>query len=77
VATNEVKLSYPDVLWGFFNYWVLATEAMDRLRSSEVGGIAHACEFETSLYCSLDSERVNQEMAIQEVPTPTVKGGKN
>jgi hypothetical protein len=38
-------------LAGAVAHWALAKEAVDRLRQSEFpGGMAHACEFETSLY---------------------------
>lgn len=37
-------------------------------RTSGQGGIAHACELETSLYLALDPERVQMDKAVREIP---------
>jgi len=52
-------------------YWALAREAVERLRESEFpGGMAHACEFETSIYMYLKPELVQTErMVPRETPS--------
>lgn len=67
IAARRVK----DRLKGFvvvFSYWSLATEAIRKIRESEPGGIAHACEFETSLALALRPELVNRDMVKKEIP---------
>jgi creatinine amidohydrolase len=45
-------------------HWALAREAVDRLRDSEYpGGMAHACEFETSMYLHLRPDLVDMSKA--------------
>jgi creatinine amidohydrolase len=39
---------------------------MERVRDSDRGGIAHACELETSLYLHLDPEAVDMSRAVDE-----------
>jgi creatinine amidohydrolase len=52
-------------------HWALAREAVERLRESEFpGGMAHACEFETSLYMYLKPELVEADkMVDRETPS--------
>ena len=58
-------------LAGAVAHWALAKEAVDRLRESEFpGGMAHACEFETSLYMYLKPELVEKDkMTEREAPS--------
>ena len=49
----------------------LAKEAIERVRESEKpGGMAHACELETSLYLYLDPARVQMDKAQKEIGMP-------
>lgn len=49
------------------SHWSLARPEVDRLRESEFpGGMAHACEFETSLYLHLRPELVKREAIADE-----------
>src|SRR5262249_17952160 len=49
------------------SHWSLAREEVDRLRESAFpGGMAHACEFETSLYLHLKPELVKMDRAVDE-----------
>ena len=52
--------------------WYLAsTESkalLAELRESEPGGMAHACELETSLYLALQPELVQMDRAVREIP---------
>jgi len=40
------------------------------VRESERGGMAHACELETSVYLHLDGERVEMDQAHKEIGMP-------
>jgi len=50
--------------------WYLASAEskalLEELRDSEPGGMAHACELETSLYLALEPELVQMERAVRE-----------
>jgi creatinine amidohydrolase len=52
------------------DYWSLGQEAAERVRESPDGGMAHACEFETSLMLHLRPESVRTELVAREIPTP-------
>jgi creatinine amidohydrolase len=45
------------------SYWNLMGEDIARHRESKIGGIAHACELETSIYLHLDPDRVQLDKA--------------
>lgn len=50
------------------DYWNLCKDAVKQIRESEVpGGMAHACEFETSLMLSLDEESVCKDRLQKEI----------
>lgn len=48
----------------------LAAEAVRKVRQSGRGGMAHACELETSMYLHLDPERVAMDKARPEMGMP-------
>jgi len=48
----------------------LALDAIRKVRESERGGMAHACELETSVYLYLDGERVEMDQAHKEIGMP-------
>src|SRR5262245_34853574 len=51
-------------------HWNLAREVVDKVRESEYpGGMAHACEFETSIYLYLKPELVEKEKMVAETPS--------
>ena len=52
------------------DYWTLAADAVAELRDSPAGGMAHACEFETSLMLHLRPESVRMELIAREIPEP-------
>lgn len=61
-----------EALCGVFIWPSLAREAIERIRESErPGGMAHACELETSLYLYLDSSRVQMDKARKEIGLPS------
>lgn len=41
---------------------------LERERSSETGGMSHACELETSMYLALEPTLVQMERAVREIP---------
>jgi creatinine amidohydrolase len=52
------------------DYWAFAAAAVAELRESPAGGMAHACEFETSLMLHLRPEAVRTELIAREIPEP-------
>ena len=52
------------------DYWTLAADAVMELRDSPAGGMAHACEFETSLMLHLRPESVRTGLIAREIPEP-------
>lgn len=59
IALNEIALRSP-VLVGAGTYWELAASEIRRLRESRPGGMAHACELETSMVQYLLPEAARQ-----------------
>jgi creatinine amidohydrolase len=59
LAAAAFYLSSPDAL-----------RAIDEVRESDRGGIAHACELETSIYLALDPEAVDMDLAVDESSYP-------
>jgi creatinine amidohydrolase len=60
-----------EALCGAFIWPSLAKDVIERLRESDKpGGMAHACELETSLYLYLDPARVQMEKARKEIGMP-------
>jgi len=57
-------------LCGCFIWPSLALEEIKKIRQSGRGGMAHACELETSVYLHLDRERVQFDKARKEMPMP-------
>src|SRR6266705_797022 len=61
-------------LCGCFIWPSLATETINRLRESAIpGGMAHACELETSVYLHVDSPRVQMDKAVKDMNLPPSK----
>ena len=58
------------VLAASVDYWALARETAAEVRDSPPGGMAHACEFETSLMLHLRPESVRRELVRREIPEP-------
>jgi creatinine amidohydrolase len=58
------------VLAAAADYWALARETAADVRDSPPGGMAHACEFETSLMLYLRPESVRNELIRSEIPEP-------
>jgi creatinine amidohydrolase len=43
-------------------------EMLSQVRTSEVGGMSHACELETSLYLAIEPDLVQMDRAVREIP---------
>jgi creatinine amidohydrolase len=71
MAARLLMLERRDVLAATF--WYLSTpesaELLARTRDSDQpGGMAHACELETSLYLAIHPELVQMDKAVREIP---------
>lgn len=60
-ATSTVGTQHPDVEVLGLTYFQLAAEFIDEIRDTELGGMGHAGEFETSLMLHLRPELVKEE----------------
>ncbi len=61
------------VLVATVNYFSAASEELDRIRESGMGGMGHACEFETSCIMHLDPTAVRTDRIRAEYP-PGIPG---
>jgi creatinine amidohydrolase len=52
------------------DYWTLALPVIPQVRESPLGGMAHACEFETSLMLHLRPESVRRDLIAREIVEP-------
>jgi creatinine amidohydrolase len=71
MAARLLMLERRDVIAATF--WYLSTpaslELLERTRDSDQpGGIAHACELETSLYLAIRPQLVQMDKAVREIP---------
>jgi creatinine amidohydrolase len=70
-AMREIKSLYPNdpgLRVVFASYWHLAREHMDSVRESQMGGMGHACEMETSMMLFLHPDLVDMSRAKQDGP---------
>jgi creatinine amidohydrolase len=67
-AARLVAVEHPDVLAAaaFHTSGPEAARLIAELRDSERGGMAHACELETSMYLAIDPDAVDMEKAVDE-----------
>jgi creatinine amidohydrolase len=70
-ALRELKTAVPDTRFVFASYWTLAAKTLHDVRESEMGGMGHACEMETSVMLHLHPNRVHLERAVRDGPTHT------
>jgi creatinine amidohydrolase len=68
-AVQQVAVDAP-VVAAAADYWALVRETAAEVRDSPPGGMAHACEFETSLMLYLRPESVRSELIRREIPAP-------
>src|ERR671918_743379 len=71
-AARLVMVEHPETLApaAFYLTSPASLAAIDDLRESDRGGMAHACELETSLYLAIDPEGVYMELARDERSYP-------
>jgi creatinine amidohydrolase len=70
-ALRELKSSSPQTRFVFASYWTLAAKTLREVRESEMGGMGHACEMETSVMLHLHPDRVHIDRAVRDGPAHT------
>ena len=75
MASRLVSLEHPDVLAAGVFYLTSAegAQTIADVRESEVGGMGHACELETSIYLAIDPDAVFMDKAVDENSFPEGK----
>ena len=73
IAARLVNVEHPSAICA--SCWYLVTpeskRLLEELRESGRGGMAHACELETSLYLAIEPGLVQMERAVKEIPPQT------
>lgn len=62
IVLQQLKNEFPDIIAVATDYWSLARDAISGIRESDIGGLGHACELETSLYLYLDETKVHRAL---------------
>jgi creatinine amidohydrolase len=70
-ALRELKTAVPQARFVFASYWTLAANTLREVRESELGGMGHACEMETSIMLHLHPQRVHLDRAVRDGPPHT------
>ena len=70
-AMRELKTDVPQTRFVFASYWSLASQTIKQVRESDLGGVGHACEMETSIMLHLRPERVKMDRAARDGPAHT------
>jgi creatinine amidohydrolase len=72
MAARLVTVEHPEVVAAaaFYLSSPAAAETIARVRESERGGMAHACELETSIYLAIDAAAVDMSLARDERSWP-------
>jgi creatinine amidohydrolase len=65
-ALRELKSAVPDTQFVFASYWSIAAKTIRDVRESEIGGVGHACEMETSVMLHLHPSRVKIARAVRD-----------
>src|SRR5206468_9335665 len=65
---RELKTAFPKAEFVFASYWTLAQKTIKTVRESEMGGVGHACEMETSIMLHLHPDRVKLRLARRDGP---------
>lgn len=68
VAARQVSLQ-TDAACMSVGWWQLAVKDWNAIRESPVGGCAHACEMETSLYWHINPEGVRTDRIAGDIPS--------
>lgn len=75
VAAAKLRLDHGARYVVTVSEWTLAADAFAAVRQSAPGGVAHACEYETSVYLHLNGAAVAMDEAAAELREPVVTGG--
>jgi creatinine amidohydrolase len=67
VARQTILETHGKVACTSFIHTQLAKDVAGQIRESERGGMAHACEWETSMYLHLDEKSVRKERIVDEI----------
>jgi creatinine amidohydrolase len=70
-ALREVKTAaagHPNIHVVYAAYWMLAAQSIKQIRESEMGGVGHGCEMETSLMLHLHPGKVRTTLARRDGP---------
>lgn len=67
-ALRELKTAVPQTQFVYASYWSLAQKTLSEVRESELGGLGHACEMETSVMLHLCPDRVKLDRAVRDGP---------
>jgi creatinine amidohydrolase len=67
LVARKIVNESDDALAASINHWNLARELAARIRETPVGGMAHACEYETSFYMHIAPDRVYPEKAVADM----------
>lgn len=70
-ALRELKSTVPKTQFVFASYWTLAAKTLSEVRESDLGGMGHACEMETSIMLYLHPRRVKLQRAVRDGPPHT------
>jgi len=66
LAVRELHRRHPAAMVMAVSYWEVSAPLINRWRKSQVGGIGHACELETSLMMHFDPDNVAVELIDDE-----------
>ena len=67
VALRRVHADSPEAGLYAVDWWALGSEVTKSVRKSEIGGMWHACELETSASLIIQPENVHLEKAVKEI----------
>ncbi len=67
LVARKVVNNSEDALAAAINHWSLAADLAAEIRESGKGGMAHACEYETSWYLFMDPDNVQMEKAVPDM----------
>jgi creatinine amidohydrolase len=73
VMARLTMIEHPHVLATGFSWWQIpkVREEIPKFRESEYpGGMAHACELETSVYLAIDPQYVEMDKAVKDIHAP-------
>lgn len=67
LVARKVVNETDDALVAAVNHWALARDLAAEIRETPRGGMAHACEYETSWYLHLDPQAVRMDLAVPDM----------